>query len=100
MKRLKINDEVFVLSGSFKGKSGKVVSFKGSRVVIDGIGTIKKSTKASEQNPAGGYVDVAPAIHESNVSLYSEKLKRPTRVGTLIKDGKRQRVLKKCNTTL
>ena len=55
---IKRDDQVIVLAGSDKGKSGKVLKVlvdKG-RVLVDGINLVSKSTKPSAANPQGGIV--------------------------------------------
>jgi large subunit ribosomal protein L24 len=60
--------EVVVISGSHKGKRGKVLSLKpGENVVVEGINLVKKYEKKSQQNPEGGSSEREYPIHYSNV---------------------------------
>ena len=69
---IKRDDQVIVLAGSDKGKSGKVLKVlvdKG-RVLVDGINLVSKSTKPSAANPQGGIVKKeAPIIFQMLVLL-------------------------------
>ena len=79
---IKRDDQVIVLAGSDKGKSGKVLKVlvdKG-RVLVDGINLVSKSTKPSAANPQGGIVKKEAPIHISNVSLIDPVTGRPTRI--------------------
>lgn len=103
MQKIKVNDEVVVTVGKDKGKKGKVlkIDHKNSRVLVQGINVVKKSLKATQQNPNGGITEKELAIHISNVALLSPKTKKATRVKiTSSKDGKRVRVAASCGTQL
>jgi large subunit ribosomal protein L24 len=102
MKRLKVNDEVVVLAGKDKGKTGKVskIFWKSSKVLVEGVNKIKKSSKPTQENPTGGFVDLEKALHISNVSLFSPKTKKPTRVKFEMKGDKKVRIAKKCGSSL
>ena len=79
---IKRDDQVIVLAGSDKGKSGKVLKVlvdKG-RVLVDGINLVSKSTKPTAANPQGGIVKQEAPIHISNVSLIDPKSGQPTRI--------------------
>ena len=65
---IKKEDQVIVISGAHRGKSGKVLKVikKSDRVVIEGINLVKRHTKAA-QNQQGGIVEKEAPIHVSNV---------------------------------
>ena len=71
MKRfhVKKNDEVVVISGSDKGKRGRVISVlaKKQRVIVEGARMIKKHMRKSQQNPQGAIVEREGSVHISNV---------------------------------
>lgn len=71
MKKIKRNDEVVVIAGSFRGKRGKVLGFfpKKNRLYIEGIALRKRFLKKSQQNPEGGVAEKEDSIHYSNVML-------------------------------
>jgi large subunit ribosomal protein L24 len=66
---VKKGDQVVVLAGKEKGKSGKIIAVltKKSRVVVEGLQMIKKHTRKSQQNPNGAIVEREGSIHVSNV---------------------------------
>ena len=66
---VKKGDQVVVLAGKEKGKSGKIIHVmtKKGRVVVEGLQMIKKHTRKSQQNPNGAIVEREGSIHISNV---------------------------------
>jgi large subunit ribosomal protein L24 len=102
MQKIKVNDEVLVTTGKDKGKTGKVldINFKTLKVVVDGINSVKRAVKPTQQNPQGGFVSKFSPIDISNIALVSPKTKKPSRVKIELKDGKSVRVLKACGTVL
>ena len=66
---VKPGDQVTVIAGNHKGKSGKVLSInvKKEQVIVEGVRVMKKATKRSEENPEGGILDQDGPIHLSNV---------------------------------
>ena len=96
----KVGDEVVVIAGSDKGKTGKIVRTlrDENRVVVEGVNIVKKHQKATGQE-SGGIVEMAAPIHASNVMIIDPKTKKRTRVGhtTDEKTGKKIRNAKKSN---
>lgn len=84
--KIKKGDTVKVIAGKDKGKEGKVVSVKDGRVVVEGVNTITKHSKASQANPKGGIIHQDAPIDISNV-MYVNKGK-VTRVGFKYEEGK------------
>lgn len=66
---VKRGDEVVVIAGSHKGKSGKVLEIVAAkqRVRVEGVGMIKRHVKKSEQNPNGAIIEREGTIHVSNL---------------------------------
>jgi len=91
-------DNVIVLSGSHKGKRGKVLRVVGNRVVIEKVAMVKRHTKATQAHPQGGIVDKEGTIHISNVALFDDKLARGTRIKNVVENGKKIRVGVKSGT--
>ncbi len=73
--RIKVGDNVRVITGSNKGKEGKVLQVlkNENRVVIDGVNVVKKHVKPNRQNESGGILEVEAPIHASNVKLVDKK---------------------------
>ena len=102
MQKLKVNDEVIILAGKDKGKTGKVKSFniKTNKVLVEGVNIVKKTVKPSQTMPDGGIMDKESPVHRSNVAIVSPKTKKATRVKIELKDGKKVRVAKTCGSIL
>jgi large subunit ribosomal protein L24 len=68
---IKKNDQVVVISGSHKGKSGKVLEIVAAknRAVVEGVALIKKHLKKSQENPQGKLAEREGTIHVSNLML-------------------------------
>lgn len=87
MAKIKKGDTVKVITGKDKGKEGKVISVVDKRVIVEGVNTIKKHTKANQQNPKGGIINQEAPIDVSNV-MYVHKGKT-TRIGFTNIEGKK-----------
>lgn len=70
---IKRNDEVVVIAGSHKGKSGKVLEILAAkqRARVEGVGMIKRHLKKSQEHPNGSIVEREGSIHVSNLQLKS-----------------------------
>ncbi len=99
--RIKKNDEVKVIAGKEKGKSGKVlrINHEKARVVIEGVNMVKKAVKKRKQNDRGGIIDVEAGIHVSNVMVVCKKC-GPVRIGYKMENDKKVRFCKKCGEVL
>ena len=66
---VKKGDQVTVIAGKEKGKSGKIIAVLTSknRVIVEGLHMIKKHTRKSQQNPNGAIVEREGSVHISNV---------------------------------
>jgi large subunit ribosomal protein L24 len=95
--KIKKGDNVVVITGRDKGKSGTVLRVhpKESRVLVQGVNVVKRHTRpAAGQN--GGIIEKELSIHVSNVSLVDPKSDKPTRVGfKSLADGRKVRVARR-----
>ncbi len=84
--RIHKNDNVMVISGNDKGKTGKVLKVfpKNTRVIVEGINLRKRHTKPSQKSPQGGIIEKEAPIHVSNVMLLDPKTNQPTRLGSQV----------------
>jgi large subunit ribosomal protein L24 len=66
---VKKGDQVTVITGKEKGKSGKVIAVLAAkeRVIVEGLQMIKRHTRKSQQNPNGAIIEREGSIHISNV---------------------------------
>ena len=76
--KIKVGDNVRVITGSNKGKEGKVLNVlrKDNRVVIDGVNIVKKHVKPNRTNESGGILEVEAPIHISNVKVLTKETKK------------------------
>jgi len=104
MPPIKKNDEVYILRGKDRGKTGRVliVNPVKQRVVVEGVQMIKKHTRPNPQrNIKGGIVEKEASIHISNVALVCKNCKKHTRIGkAVLSDGRHVRSCKKCGNTI
>ncbi len=94
---IKKGDQVFVLAGKDKGKTGKVlkVLVEKERAIVEGVNIVSKSTKPSAKNPQGGIVKQEASIHISNLNLIDPKSGKPTRIAIKREGKKVTRIAKK-----
>ena len=76
--KIKVGDNVKVITGSNKGKEGKVLNVlrKDNRVVVDGVNIVKKHVKPNRTNESGGILEVEAPIHISNVKVLTKESKK------------------------
>ncbi|MXP41060.1 50S ribosomal protein L24 [Altererythrobacter soli] len=100
--KIKKGDQVVVLSGKDKGRTGKVTQVlpKAGKVLVDGINVAARHRKPTQANPQGG-IDRSPApMAISKVAIADPKDGKPTRVRFEEKDGKKVRVAVKSGETI
>lgn len=99
---VKKGDNVVVISGKEKGKTGKVseVFPKTNRVLVDGINIVSKHQKARKQNEKSEIVQKSAPIEASNVMVVCPVCNKATRVAHSEIEGKKARTCKKCNASL
>jgi large subunit ribosomal protein L24 len=94
MAKIKRNDQVVVIAGKDKGKKGRVlrVIVDKNRILVEGVGMIKKHMKPNPQrNQAGGILEQEAPIHISNVALLDSEGKK-TRVGFRVEGETKTRI--------
>jgi large subunit ribosomal protein L24 len=95
--RIKKGDQVVVLMGREKGKSGEVlrVDLERNRVLVQGVNMVKRHERATQTSP-GGINQYEAMLHASNVSLIDPETSKPTRVGyKTLDDGRKVRFAKR-----
>jgi large subunit ribosomal protein L24 len=100
--KIKKGDEVVVLSGKDKGRTGTVskVLPKDGKIIVEGINVATRHVKPSQVNPQGGIQRNPAPMHISKVALADPKDGKPTRVRFEEKDGKKVRVAVKSGETI
>jgi large subunit ribosomal protein L24 len=96
--KIRTDDEVIVISGKDRGKTGKVlrVDPKKERVVVEGVNIVKRHQRPLPNAPQieAGVIEREGPIHVSNVQIVDPKTKKGTRVGVSREGGNRNRVTK------
>jgi large subunit ribosomal protein L24 len=103
--RIKTDDDVIVISGKDKGKTGKVlrVDREKSKVYITGLNMVKRHQKPQQTMQGmtgGGVIEKEGPIHVSNVALIDPKDGKPTRVGSELVEGKRVRIARRSGSRI
>ena len=93
--KLKKGDEVIVLAGKDKGKTGKIIKMipKQNKAIVSEINKVKKNQKPDNNQP-GGIIDKEMPIHISNLSFYDTNLKKGIKIGFKIDKDKKFRINK------
>ena len=95
--KLKKGDEVIVLAGKDKGKTGKISIIQPflNKAIVSGINKVKKHQKP-DNNQAGGIVEKEASLHVSNVMVLQGG--NASKLGyKVLEDGSKIRILKKTN---
>jgi large subunit ribosomal protein L24 len=104
MLHVKKGDEVLVLGGKDRGKTGRVLRIfpARNRAVVENINLLKRHTRPNPQrNIKGGVVEREGFIHLSNLKVICRECGKPSRVGfSVLSDGLKVRVCKLCESTI
>ena len=100
--KLKKGDNVMVLSGNDKGKTGEVLEIapKADKVIVKGVNIRKKHVKPRKAGEEGGIVASEFPISSSKVNVVCPKCGKTTRIGYIVENDKKVRICKKCGTKL
>jgi large subunit ribosomal protein L24 len=106
--KIRRDDEVVVISGKDRGKTGRVLRVDSSRdrVSVEGLNIVKRHQRpqqvrgAQRAETVGGVIEKEGPIHISNVMLIDPKDKKPTRVGITREGGSRARIARRSGTAL
>jgi large subunit ribosomal protein L24 len=97
--KIKKGDQVKVLTGKDRGKTGNVTRVlpDAGKIIVDGINVAKKHQKATNATMQGGIIDKDMPLPVANVALVCPSCNKATRVGYTVKpDGTKVRTCKKC----
>jgi len=102
--RIKKGDRVMVVTGrrEIRGQQGKVLEVLASknRVIIEKMNIVKRHTKPTQSNQAGGIIEKEAAVHVSNVMLVDPSDGKPCRVGVkTLDDGRKVRYSRRSGET-
>ena len=97
--KLKKDDTVIVISGTSKGKQGKIIKVipSSNRAIVEGVNMVSRHTKPNAANPQGGILKQESSINISNLMLVDPKSGKPSKIGRKRDDktGKLVRFAKK-----
>lgn len=102
MKRLLKGDEIKVVAGKDKGKTGKIekVFSKEQKVLITGVNQYKRHLKARSQSQSSEIITITKPLPLANVQLVCPKCHLLTRVGFILENNKKVRVCRKCQQAI
>ena len=100
--RIKKGDNVSVLSGNDKGKTGEVLEIhpKENKIIVKGVNIRKKHVKPRKTGEEGGIISVECAIPASKVNVVCPKCGKATKIGYTMENDKKIRVCKKCGAKI
>ena len=100
--KLRRKDKVVMTVGRDKGKTGLITRIlpAESKIVVEGLGLVKKHTKPSNRSPQGGILEVLRPVAASKVALICPNCQKPTRVGYVIKGDNKERICRKCQQVI
>ena len=100
--RIKKGDTVYVRTGEYRGKTGRVlfVDTKKKVILVEGINMKKKHQRPSQKSPKGGIITMENSISLSNVALYNSSISAPTKITSrVLDDGGKKRKIRVCVKT-
>lgn len=106
--KIKKGDTVLIISGKDRGKTGKVERTvlarkeeKVDKVVVSGINIIKKHVRPRREGQKGARVEIDAPFPVSRVMLICPECKKRIRVAfKILKNGKKQRICRRCKVIL
>jgi large subunit ribosomal protein L24 len=102
--RIRRDDEVIVISGKDRGKTGRVlrVDAPKEKVFVEGLNIVKRHQRPTPGRPdaVAGVIEREGPIHMSNVMLLDPKDGKPTRVGIEVREGRRFRIARRSGTSI
>ncbi|MFP6807680.1 MAG: 50S ribosomal protein L24 [Pseudomonadales bacterium] len=97
MQKIRKDDQVIVIAGKDKGKTGTVTRIRDDgRLYVSGINMIKRHTKGNPQmGQPGGIIEKEAPLQASNIAIYNSSANKADRVGIkILEDGKKVRIYK------
>ncbi len=102
--RIRRDDEVMVIAGKDRGKTGRVLRVDPAKekVFVEGLNIVKRHQRPTPGRPdaIAGVIEREGPIHLSNVMLLDPKDGRPTRVGIEVREGRRFRIARRSGTPI
>jgi large subunit ribosomal protein L24 len=99
--KIRKDDEVKIIAGKNRGKTGRVLkvdSMKG-RILVEGVNMVKKAMRKKSQNDRGGIIEIEAPLALSNVAILCKKC-GPTKIGYKNEGDEKKRFCRKCGELL
>jgi len=107
MSKIKVNDEVVVISGKDKGKRGKVIQIipRKGKLIVEGVNITKRHIRPTRRGQESGIVERETSFPWSKVMLVCPRCGKGTRVGIKLlkqasEEGEKLRFCKKCGEVI
>lgn len=96
--KIKKGDNVLIISGKDKGRTGKIIKAlpKEMKILVEGINLKKKHVRPKKEGEKGQVVEIPAVLDISNVKIICSKCGKATRVGYKIENDVKSRICKKC----
>ena len=100
--KIKKNDQIKMLSGKDRGKSGKVLRVlrENNKAIVEGLNLVKKHNRPKREGEKGQRVEIPRAVNVSSLMLICPKCAKPARVGYKISGNHKYRICKKCKAEI
>ncbi len=101
--KIKKNDNVLVISGKDKGKTGKVrfAYPREKNVIVEGINFQKKASRAKAAVKQAGIIEREAPINVANLMIMCKRCNKPVRVGyRFLEDGRKVRICRVCREVI
>jgi len=99
--KLRKGDQVKIISGKDRGKTGSIMHVfpLKNKISIEGLNVYKKRSRPKKAGQKGEIVHIARPLSATNVMLICKNCKKPTRIGYQVAENKKARICKKCKAT-
>ncbi len=99
--KIKKDDNVQILLGKDRGKTGKVLRIwsKEEKALVEGINMVKRHVRKTREHE-GGVLDLPKPINVSNLAIVCPACKKISRVGFKVEGSKKMRICKKCQEVI
>ncbi len=100
--KIKKGDNILVISGKDKGRTGKILKSlpRELKILVDGINLKKKHVRPKREGEKGQVVSLPAPMNISNVKLICPKCGKAVRVGYKVEKDNKQRICKKCKQAI
>jgi large subunit ribosomal protein L24 len=100
--KIKKNDQIKIIAGKDKGKTGKVLRIfpEDKKIIVEGLNLMKKNMRPKREGEKGQRVEIPRKIDVSNVMLLCPKCGKETRVGHKAGVDNKIRFCKKCQAEI